>query len=191
MKVIILALYDIYKKQLSLIQIIQTRSKKLEKLCNITLHLSENSDKPKIINSFRYSLQRWKQALEVFLKLDKISQRPDHEICYFIGRLCWFYFILFLIFAYKLQFFILFLGELLYRNYKKVRPNAVDEAKEYFQRAIQNGKQIESYSELAHIYKAENNLTKAIEMLENTLQLIFDNKIYQLFFLINFILVYC
>lgn len=61
-------------------------------------------------------------------------------------------------------------GELLYRNYGKSRPKAIDEAKEYFQRAIQNGKQFESYNELAQIYKAENNLPKAIEMLENTLQ---------------------
>lgn len=45
-----------------------------------------------------------------------------------------------------------------------------DEVKEYFHRAIRDGKQIESYNRLAEIYKAENNLPKAIEMLENTLQ---------------------
>lgn len=60
-------------------------------------------------------------------------------------------------------------GELLYRNYGQIRPKAIDEAKEYFHRAIRDGKQMESYRQLAHIYKAERNLPKAIEMLENTL----------------------
>lgn len=46
-----------------------------------------------------------------------------------------------------------------------------DEAKEYFHRAVRNGKQIESYSKLAEIYIAENNLPKAIEMLESSMQL--------------------
>lgn len=63
-----------------------------------------------------------------------------------------------------------FQGELLYRNYSKLRPNAMDEAKEYFHRAIRHGKQMESLNKLAEIYKAENNLPKAIEMLESTLQ---------------------
>lgn len=46
----------------------------------------------------------------------------------------------------------------------------MDEAKEYFHRAIRHGKQAESLNKLAEIYKTENNLPKAIEMLENTLQ---------------------
>lgn len=46
----------------------------------------------------------------------------------------------------------------------------MDEAKEYFHRAIRHGKQVESLNKLAEIYKAENNLPKAIEMLESTLQ---------------------
>lgn len=45
-----------------------------------------------------------------------------------------------------------------------------DEVKEYFHRAIGDGKQIGSYNRLAEIYKSENNLPKAIEMLENTTQ---------------------
>lgn len=64
----------------------------------------------------------------------------------------------------------MFLGELLYRNCDKTDAAVIDEAKEYFHRAIRNGKQLESYYKLAEIYKAENNLPKAIEMLENTLQ---------------------
>lgn len=61
-------------------------------------------------------------------------------------------------------------GELLYRNHNRLRPNAIDEAKEYFHRAIRHGKQAESLNKLAEIYKTENNLPKAIEMLESTLQ---------------------
>lgn len=45
-----------------------------------------------------------------------------------------------------------------------------DEVKEYFNRAVANGKHLESYNILAEIYKAENNLPMAIEMLENTTQ---------------------
>lgn len=45
-----------------------------------------------------------------------------------------------------------------------------DEVKEYFLKSIRDGKQLESYSRLAEIYRAENNLSKAIEMLENLTQ---------------------
>lgn len=45
----------------------------------------------------------------------------------------------------------------------------VEEAKEYFHRAIHTGKQLESYQKLADIYKHGNNFPKAIEMLESTL----------------------
>lgn len=45
-----------------------------------------------------------------------------------------------------------------------------DEIKEYFHRAVRDGKQLESYAILAEIYKTENNLQKSIEMLENITQ---------------------
>lgn len=90
-------------------------------------------------------MQRWRQALEVFIKIDKRSQRPDHEVCFYIG-------------------------ELLYRYFSKTRPAAIDESKEYFHRAIRQGKQIEGFSALGEIYRMENNLTKSIEMLESTMQ---------------------
>lgn len=41
---------------------------------------------------------------------------------------------------------------------------------DYFHRAVRDGKHLNSYHVLADIYKAENNLPKAIEMLENTAQ---------------------
>lgn len=63
--------------------------------------------------------------------------------------------------------FISFVGLLFYRNIDN--PTMVEEAKEYFHRAIHNGKQLESYHKLAEIYKASNNFPKAIEMLESTL----------------------
>lgn len=64
---------------------------------------------------------------------------------------------------------ILITGDLLCRNATHPRAN-INEAKEYFHRAIQNGRQIESHQKLALIYKEENNFSKAIEMLEHSLQ---------------------
>lgn len=85
-----------------------------------------------------------KQALEVFLKAESLQQRPDSEILYNIG-------------------------ELIYKN--AGRPKfGLKEAKEYFQKAIQHGKQdIESYRKLAGIYIKENEFQKAIDMLESCL----------------------
>lgn len=45
-----------------------------------------------------------------------------------------------------------------------------DEVKDYFHRASCDSRQLDSFNRLAEIYKAENNLPKAIEMLENTTQ---------------------
>lgn len=62
------------------------------------------------------------------------------------------------------------LGDLLYRKCNRLQVAVSDEVKEYFNRAIRDGKQLESYTLLAEIYKSENNLPKAIEMLENITQ---------------------
>lgn len=61
-------------------------------------------------------------------------------------------------------------GELLYRKSNRLQIAVTDEVKEYFHNAVKEGKQLESYSLLAEIYKSENNLPKAIEMLENITQ---------------------
>jgi Bardet-Biedl syndrome 4 protein len=46
----------------------------------------------------------------------------------------------------------------------------INEAKEYFKRAITNGKQIQSYKKLAAIYRKDKDYPKAIELLESSLQ---------------------
>lgn len=33
----------------------------------------------------RYAMERYKQALEIFLKIDKTAPNGDHEVCYYIG----------------------------------------------------------------------------------------------------------
>lgn len=62
------------------------------------------------------------------------------------------------------------IGDLLYRKCIRLQVAVTDEVKEYFHRAVRDGKQLESYTLLAEIYKAENNLPRAIEMLENVTQ---------------------
>lgn len=32
-------------------------------------------------------MERYKQALEIFLKIDKTAPNGDHEVCYYIGML--------------------------------------------------------------------------------------------------------
>lgn len=33
----------------------------------------------------RYAMERYKQALEIFLKIDKTAPNGDHEVSYYIG----------------------------------------------------------------------------------------------------------
>lgn len=61
-------------------------------------------------------------------------------------------------------------GELLYKKCIKMQTPITDEVKDYFHKSIRDGKQWESYIRLSEIYKNENNLPKAIEMLENLTQ---------------------
>lgn len=124
-------------------------------------------------------MERYKQALEIFLRIDKTSPNGDHEVCYYIGmaknwerpnekenatRL-----IPIGIWIFPNVFFSLS-GDLLYRKCNRMQVTVTDEVKEYFHRAVRDGKQLESYNILAEIYKTENNLPKAIEMLENITQ---------------------
>ncbi|KAJ6644549.1 Bardet-Biedl syndrome 4 protein like, partial [Pseudolycoriella hygida] len=108
-----------------------------------------NYENFKEIGKTLFLLGRWKQALEVFLKAESLLQRSDAEVYFYIG-------------------------DLLCRNATHPRDN-INEAKEYFHRAIQNGRQIESHQKLALIYKEENNFSKAIEMLELSLQITPEN----------------
>lgn len=77
------------------------------------------------------------------MKAESYLERPDHEIYHHIG-------------------------ELLCMNLDS-KAN-ISEAKEYFKRAIMDGKQIQSYKKLATLYRKEKDYPKAIELLESSLQ---------------------
>ncbi|XP_053663936.1 Bardet-Biedl syndrome 4 protein homolog [Anopheles marshallii] len=92
-----------------------------------------------------YAMGKFRNALEVFLKAETLLERPDHEIYHHIG-------------------------ELYYKNFGQPKAG-VGEAKEYLKQAITCGKHVESYKILAEIYIEEGDSIKAIEMIENCLQI--------------------
>uniref|UniRef100_A0A182Q011 Uncharacterized protein n=1 Tax=Anopheles farauti TaxID=69004 RepID=A0A182Q011_9DIPT len=92
-----------------------------------------------------YSMGKFRNALEVFLRAETLLERPDHEIYHYIG-------------------------ELYHKNFGQPKAG-VGEAKEYLKQAITCGKHIESYKILAEIYIEEGDTIKAIEMIENCLQI--------------------
>ncbi|XP_050072663.1 Bardet-Biedl syndrome 4 protein homolog [Anopheles maculipalpis] len=96
-----------------------------------------------------YSMGKFRNALEVFLKAETLLERPDHEIYHHIG-------------------------ELYYKNFGQLKAG-VGEAKEYLKQAISCGKHVESYKILAEIYIEEGDSIKAIEMIENCLQITQDD----------------
>lgn len=105
---------------------------------------SKNSEYFKEVAKTLYKMGRLKQSLDVFLKAEALLDKPDHELYYFIG-------------------------DLLLKNVGQPRAGP-KEAKEYIVRGIQNGKHLDSYKKLAEIYLSEDDLPKAIEILENSLQ---------------------
>ncbi|GAB0094562.1 Bardet-Biedl syndrome 4 protein homolog [Sergentomyia squamirostris] len=106
---------------------------------------SKKSEYFKEVAKTLYKMGRLKQSLDVFLKAETLLENPDSELYYFIG-------------------------DLLVKRIGQPRAGP-KEAKEYILRGIQNGKHIESYKKLAEIYLSEDDLPKAIEVLENSLQL--------------------
>lgn len=101
---------------------------------------------------FRYIMGRFSQALGVFREAEQRSSRQDHEIYHY-------------------------LGELLYRaattqSQKDVASQQQDEARTYFELAVQSGRKLESYVRLAELYRKDKQYQKAIEILENCLQLV-------------------
>ncbi|XP_055708438.1 Bardet-Biedl syndrome 4 protein homolog [Phlebotomus papatasi] len=106
---------------------------------------SKNSEYFKEVAKTLYKMGRFKQSLDVFLKAEALLDKPDHELYYFIG-------------------------DLLLKNVGQPRAGP-KEAKEYIVRGIQNGKHLDSYKKLAEIYLSEDDLPKAIEILENSLQI--------------------
>uniref|UniRef100_A0A182M420 Uncharacterized protein n=1 Tax=Anopheles culicifacies TaxID=139723 RepID=A0A182M420_9DIPT len=96
-----------------------------------------------------YSMGKFRNALEVFFKAESLLERPDHEIYHHIG-------------------------ELYYKSFGHPKAG-VGEAKEYLKQAITCGKHVESYKILAEIYIEEGDSIKAIEMIENCLQITQDD----------------
>ncbi|KAL9700164.1 hypothetical protein quinque_003605 [Culex quinquefasciatus] len=109
----------------------------------------KSSENYKELAKTLFSMGRFKQSLEVFLKAETLLERPDHDVYHHIG-------------------------ELFYRNFGQPKAG-VPEAKEYLKQAIMCGKHVASYKILAEIYIEEGNNVKAIEMIENCLQISQDD----------------
>lgn len=113
---------------------------------------------------FRYIMGRFSQALGVFREAEQRSSRQDHEIYHY-------------------------LGELLYRaattqSQKDVASQQQDEARTYFELAVQSGRKLESYVRLAELYRKNKQYQKAIEILENCLQLVVNLAVPRFFFVL-------
>lgn len=93
---------------------------------------------------FSYVMGRFKQSLEIFVRTETLLQTSDCESQFYIAKL-------------------------LTKNVSHGRLRRHD-AKEYFLKAIQRGKHLESMHELAEIYVREGDLRKSIELLDNSLQ---------------------
>ncbi|XP_059612656.1 Bardet-Biedl syndrome 4 protein homolog [Phlebotomus argentipes] len=106
---------------------------------------SKKSEYFKEVAKTLYKMGRLRQSLDVFLKAEALLDRPDNELYYFIG-------------------------DLLLKNVGQPRAGP-KEAKEYILRGVQGGKHLDSYKKLAEIYLSEDDLPKAIEVLENSLQI--------------------
>lgn len=122
-----------------------------------TLYLQANLNDILLISSafihtvihYSFIMGRFNQALDIFREAEELSPRQDHEICHFIG-------------------------ELLHRsaaaaNQLTIARQEEAEAKLYFEKAVQAGKNLESFQRLAEILRKEKNYTRAIEVLENCL----------------------
>ncbi|XP_055381761.1 Bardet-Biedl syndrome 4 protein homolog [Condylostylus longicornis] len=128
---------------------------------------SNNLDTYKEIGKTLYSMGRFKQSMGVFREAERMStqlRRPDPEICHYIAEI--------------LQWNI----QQKFESGKKLssldsnNSNLMNEVKEYYQKAIQIGKKFESYKRLAEIYRNEREYNKAIEILENCLQIVPENQ---------------
>nr|XP_014096723.1 Bardet-Biedl syndrome 4 protein homolog isoform X1 [Bactrocera oleae] len=115
----------------------------------------KNIETYKEIGKTLFIMGRFNQALDIFREAEELSPRQDHEICHFIG-------------------------ELLHRsaaaaNQLTIARQEEAEAKLYFEKAVQAGKNLESFQRLAEILRKEKNYTRAIEVLENCLLLSPEN----------------
>lgn len=92
---------------------------------------------------------RYNQSLAIFRDAEELSTRLDHEIFHFIGELL--------------------LRSAASRNQLELANKEEQEAKAYFQKAVQTGKKIESFQRLAEILRKEKQYHKAIEILDSSL----------------------
>ncbi|XP_055533094.1 Bardet-Biedl syndrome 4 protein homolog isoform X2 [Wyeomyia smithii] len=109
----------------------------------------KNPDNYKELAKTLFTMARFKQALEVFLKAETLLERPDPEVYHYIG-------------------------ELFYRNFGQPKAG-LPEAKEYLKQSVMCGKHVDSYKILAEIYIDEGDNVKAIEMIESCLQVTQDD----------------
>ncbi|XP_033155710.1 Bardet-Biedl syndrome 4 protein homolog isoform X3 [Drosophila mauritiana] len=126
-------------------------------------HLQKSAElNPRNIETYKeigrtlYIMGRFSQALGVFREAEQRSSRQDHEIYHY-------------------------LGELLYRaattqSQKDVASQQQDEARSYFELAVQSGRKLESYVRLAELCRKDKQYQKAIEILENCLHLTPENS---------------
>lgn len=98
----------------------------------------------------RFHMGRFNQAIDVFQEAENLSPRPDHEIYHFMGEI--------------------FLRSAATSKQSEFAFQEIAKAKQYFQKSMQCGKNLQSFRCLAEIYRKERDYVKAIETLENCLQ---------------------
>uniref|UniRef100_A0A1B0FKH8 Uncharacterized protein n=1 Tax=Glossina morsitans morsitans TaxID=37546 RepID=A0A1B0FKH8_GLOMM len=116
---------------------------------------SKNIETYKEIGKTLFMMGRYNQSLDTFREAEDLSTRVDHEIFHFIGELL--------------------LRSSASRNQVEMALKEQQEAKLYFQKAIQTGKKLESFQRLAEIHRKEKDYSKAIEVLESCLLLSPEN----------------
>ncbi|XP_034651823.1 Bardet-Biedl syndrome 4 protein homolog [Drosophila subobscura] len=115
----------------------------------------QNIETYKEIGRTLYVMGRFSQSLDVFREAEQRSPRKDHEIYHY-------------------------LGELLYRaattqTQLELAKKQQDEARAYFELAVQTGKKLESHVRLAELYRKDKQYQQAIDVLENCLHLTPEN----------------
>ncbi|XP_061400679.1 Bardet-Biedl syndrome 4 protein homolog [Musca vetustissima] len=130
----------------------------IEALRNLQKALDLNNKNIEIykeIGKTLFTMGRYNQSLAIFRDAEELSTRLDHEIFHFIGELL--------------------LRSAASRNELEMAQREEQEAKAYFQKAVQTGKKVESFQRLAEILRKEKQYHKAIEVLESCLLLSPEN----------------
>lgn len=93
---------------------------------------------------FRYDIGRFKQSLEILIRTETLLKKPDCVSYYYIGKL------------------------LTRKDISNCQSSL--NAKDYFVKAIQTGRHLESMKELAELHVKEGDWRKSIDLLETCLQ---------------------